>query len=49
MENFEIEPVRRTHYGAFWKVLGGAAAVLVVAGIIASFNDIRRYIKISRM
>jgi hypothetical protein len=33
----------------FWELLGGAALVLVVAGIIVNFSDIRRYIHISRM
>lgn len=31
------------------KVLGGMALALVAAGLIASANDIKRYIKISTM
>lgn len=32
-----------------WKIVGGAAIALVAAGLITSLNDIRRYIRISRM
>jgi hypothetical protein len=32
-----------------WKVVGGAAVLAVAAGVYASLNDIRRYIKISTM
>ena len=31
------------------KILGGAALALVAAGILASLNDIKRYIRITRM
>jgi hypothetical protein len=31
------------------KVLGGLAVAIVVAGVVASFNDVRRYIRISTM
>lgn len=32
-----------------WKIVGGAALAAVAAGLVASLNDIRRYIRISRM
>lgn len=32
-----------------WKIIGGAAVGLVVAGLITNFSDIKRYIKISTM
>ena len=32
-----------------WQVLGGAAVVALVAGVLINFPDIVRYIKISRM
>ena len=32
-----------------WKIVGGAALGLVVAGLITNFSDIKRYIKISTM
>jgi hypothetical protein len=32
-----------------WKIVGGAALVLVAATVIASLDDIRRYIRIMRM
>ena len=32
-----------------WKIVGGAVLAVAAAGLIASLNDIRRYIRISRM
>jgi uncharacterized protein DUF6893 len=32
-----------------WKIIGGAALALAAAGLITSLQDIRRYIRISRM
>jgi len=32
-----------------WKIIAGAAVGLVAVGIVASLDDIRRYIRISRM
>jgi len=32
-----------------WKVVGGAALAAVATLLITSFNDIKRYIKISTM
>ena len=32
-----------------WKLIGGAAAGLIVYGLISNFADIKRYIKISTM
>jgi hypothetical protein len=32
-----------------WKILGGMALAAVAAGVIASLEDIKRYIKISTM
>ena len=37
-----------SHRG-FWTILGGTAIVLAVAGLLANFADIKRYIKISTM
>ena len=35
--------------GTGWKIIGGAALVLLVAGVAATLPDIKRYIKISTM
>jgi hypothetical protein len=32
-----------------WKIVGGMALAVVAAGVIASLNDIKRYIRISTM
>jgi hypothetical protein len=32
-----------------WKIVGGMALAVVVAGVVASLDDIRRYIRISTM
>jgi len=32
-----------------WKIVGSAAAGLVVYGLVSNFADIKRYIKISTM
>lgn len=32
-----------------WKIVGGMALAVVAAGLIASLDDIKRYIKISTM
>jgi uncharacterized protein DUF6893 len=32
-----------------WKIVGGMALAVVAAGLLASANDIKRYIKISTM
>ncbi len=32
-----------------WKIVGGMALAVVAAGVIASLQDIRRYIRISTM
>jgi hypothetical protein len=32
-----------------WKIFGGLALAVVAAGVIASLNDIKRYIRISTM
>jgi len=32
-----------------WKIVGGAALALAAAGLITNLQDIRRYIRISRM
>jgi hypothetical protein len=32
-----------------WTWVGGAAAVLVAAGVIVNLKDIRRYLRIKRM
>lgn len=32
-----------------WSIVGGVALVAIAAGVIWSFPDLRRYIKISRM
>jgi len=40
---------RKGHGGKLWELLGGVALVVVVAGIIVNFADIKRYIQISRM
>jgi hypothetical protein len=32
-----------------WKIVGGMALAVVAAGVVASLNDIKRYIKISTM
>jgi hypothetical protein len=37
-----------SHRG-FWTILGSAAIVLAVAGLLANLPDIKRYIKISTM
>jgi len=46
------EPARATQNSnghLVLKIVGGMALALVAAGLIASANDIRRYIKISTM
>ncbi|MEP6635100.1 MAG: hypothetical protein ABJB97_00140 [Acidobacteriota bacterium] len=35
--------------GKVWKLVGGAALVLVATGVIVSLKDIKRYIKMVRM
>jgi len=32
-----------------WKIVGGMALAVVAAGVIASLDDIRRYVRIMRM
>lgn len=32
-----------------WKIVGGMALAAVAAGVIASLDDIRRYVRIMRM
>jgi hypothetical protein len=32
-----------------WKIVGGMALAVVAAGLIASLNDIRRYVRIMKM
>ncbi len=32
-----------------WKIVGGMALAVVAAGVIASLNDIRRYVRIMKM
>lgn len=36
-------------YRMMTKILSGVAVALVVAGVIASLSDVRRYIRISTM
>jgi hypothetical protein len=38
-----------THGMTLKKILGGLAVAIVVAGVVAGFDDIRRYIRISTM
>lgn len=40
---------RRSSGMSFWSILGGAALVVIAAGVIVSIPDIKRYIKISNM
>lgn len=35
--------------GAIWKLLGGTALALVVVGLVVTYPDIKRYVKISTM
>lgn len=49
MENYELEKREEKMSFGIWKIIGGAAAILFVAGVIANLQDIRRYLKISRM
>ncbi|HEY6122043.1 MAG TPA: hypothetical protein VIV66_18945 [Pyrinomonadaceae bacterium] len=49
MSNGEMGYEKRSHQSRFWKIFGGAMMLAVVAGVVASFGDIRRYIKISTM
>ncbi|WP_352430851.1 hypothetical protein [Pyrinomonas sp.] len=35
--------------GMIWKVLGGAALALAVVGLVVTYPDIKRYVKISTM
>ena len=35
--------------GLIWKIIAGAALATVVAGVVVSLPDIKRYIKISTM
>jgi hypothetical protein len=49
MANKDIACTRsHTHWG-LWKILGGTALVLIVAGLVVNFPDVKRYIKISSM
>jgi hypothetical protein len=49
MANNEIACRRsHTHWG-FWKLLGGTALALVIAGLMVNLPDVKRYIKISTM
>jgi hypothetical protein len=43
------EKCEHSSHRGFWTVLGGAALVLVVAGLLTNLPDIKRYIKISTM
>jgi hypothetical protein len=45
----QMEKVKKPTRVSVWKIVGGAAAVAVVAGLITSLSDIKRYIRISRM
>ncbi len=36
-------------YMSVWSIVGGVALIAVAAGVIWSFPDIRRYIKMKRM
>ena len=45
----EAARIKRSSGHLVWKIVGGAAVALVAAGLIHSLNDIRRYIRISRM
>jgi hypothetical protein len=40
---------KRGSGSVIWKLLGGAALALVVAGLIVTYPDIKRYVKISTM
>ena len=48
MEN-NVEKCENGSHRNFWAILGGTAIVLAVAGLLANFADIKRYIKISTM
>ncbi len=39
----------RNSHKTLWQIVGGAALIAVVAGVIVSLPDIVRYIKITRM
>ena len=40
---------RRSGGMGLWSIIGGAALVIIAAGVIVSLPDIKRYIKISSM
>ncbi|MFN7949777.1 MAG: hypothetical protein U0Z53_30770 [Blastocatellia bacterium] len=49
--NLRANPFKRRHKSNHWvlKLIGGAAAAAVAAGVITSLPDIKRYIRISSM
>jgi hypothetical protein len=48
--NESSKTVRRRSSGAsIWRIVGGAALVLVAVGVITNLSDIQRYLKIRSM
>jgi hypothetical protein len=43
-----LKPKKKTNHKV-WKVVGGVALAALAAGLIVSFPDIKRYIKMSSM
>jgi len=48
MKHEGVECEHRSHR-TFWKILGGTALVLALAGLVANLPDIKRYVRISTM
>ncbi|HEY0547744.1 MAG TPA: hypothetical protein VGC91_20355 [Pyrinomonadaceae bacterium] len=40
---------RKSSHVSIWYIVGGAALVLVAAGVLTSLHDIRRYLRIRSM
>lgn len=40
---------KKSSNGLVWKLVGGVALAAFAAGVVANFNDIKRYIKITMM
>lgn len=47
--NQPVQVKEKNSSKTIWQVVGGAALLVVVAGVIVSLPDLVRYIKITRM
>jgi len=48
MGNNNLACANRSHHG-LWKFVGGTTLLLLAAGLLVAFPDIKRYIRISTM